>query len=265
MDHFISKLRIKTIDADQRIIEGWATTNAVDRAGDIVEPEGAEFDLIDRPIPLLLDHKHSEIIGEIEAAEVTPRGIKFRARVFKIDVPGLAKDYLDKAWHMLKAGARKFVSIGFRALDWENLPGGAARYTKWEWLELSCCAVPMNPQAKITGAKRAPRQSRPVKVAKPAHRVVKLDSPIRGAVSHGHSKRPGVVQVKLTDVDKIKAEIRRQSDIRRAARRRAGIPEPVVVVKLTAEEMVEAICRRAREKRALAKIAGRRSGVVSLR
>lgn len=227
MQHVFQNLKLKTVDADQRILEGWATTNAVDRAGDIVEPEGAEFDLIDRPIPLLLDHNHSEVIGEIEAAEVTPRGIKFRARVFKIDVPGLAKDYLDKAWQMLKAGARKFVSIGFRALDWVNLPGGGARFTKWEWLELSCCAVPMNPQAKITGAKRAPRQSRARKSAKP------------------------VRVIKLTEEEKLIGKWRAEADRRAASRERLGIPNPQI--KITSVDVMLARSHIRREQRAASK------------
>lgn len=201
MEHTFAKLTLKTIDADQRIIEGWASTNAVDRQGDVVEPSGAEFDLIERPIPLLLDHNHSEVIGEIEAAEVTPKGVRFRARVFKVDVPGAAKDYLDKAWQMLKAGARKFVSIGFRPLDWVALPSGGARFLAWEWLELSACAVPANPDAKITGLKRASSGVRQVKVGKPAHRVVKF-----------------------TRKELLIAKWKVEADRRAAARKRLGIP-----------------------------------------
>lgn len=230
MERVFSKLTLKTIDADQRIIEGWASTNAVDRQGDIVEPSGAEFDLIERPIPLLLDHNHSEVIGEIEAAEVTPKGIKFRARVFKIAVPGLAKDFLDQAWQMLKAGARKFVSIGFRALDWVNLPGGGARFTRWEWLELSACAVPANPDAKITNLKRAPRGSRPVKIGKPSHRVVNLS---------------------LTPEQKLIAKWRAEADRRAAARKRLGLPcRPV---KIHSVDLMLARKHIRREQRAVSK------------
>lgn len=37
----------------KRIIRGTATTSSVDRAGDIVDPRGAEFKL---PLPLLWQH-----------------------------------------------------------------------------------------------------------------------------------------------------------------------------------------------------------------
>ncbi|OWQ95110.1 HK97 family phage prohead protease [Sphingopyxis witflariensis] len=205
MDRVFSNLKLKTIDEDQRIVEGWATTNAIDRAGDIVEPDGVEFDLVARPIPFLFDHDHSQAVGEIEAAEVTSRGIKFRARIYKIAHPGLAKDFLDRAWDLLRAGTRKAVSIGFRALDWVNLPGGGARFTRWEWLELSACAVPMNPEAQITGLKRAPSSVRQITVGKPALRVVKL-----------------------TEKEKLIGKWKTEAALKRAARERVGIPRPVV-------------------------------------
>lgn len=207
MDRIFSNLTLKTIDEDQRIVEGWATTNAPDRAGDIVEPSGAEFDLTRRSIPFLFDHDHTAAVGEIEAAEVTSRGIRFRARIFKIARPGLAKDFLDKAWDLLRVGARKSVSIGFRALDWDTLPSGGSRFTRWEWLELSACAVPCNAEAQITGLKRASAVSnRSVHVElRPSRSVVQLDK-------------------KSLLIGKFKAE----GDRRSAARKRLGLPNHVV-------------------------------------
>src|SRR5512135_801284 len=45
-----STILIKSINEDQRIIEGVASTPTADRVGDIVEPLGAKFNL---PMPLL--------------------------------------------------------------------------------------------------------------------------------------------------------------------------------------------------------------------
>jgi hypothetical protein len=48
-----SLLNIKSIDEEQWIIEGIATTPAPDRVDDIVEPKGAQFTL---PVPFLWQH-----------------------------------------------------------------------------------------------------------------------------------------------------------------------------------------------------------------
>lgn len=143
-------LEIKALDDDARQIEGWATTIDEDRVGDVVVPRGAKFKL---PIPFLLDHNHKEVVGEVEHAEVTDRGIKFRATIKKIPEPGPVKDLCDKAWQLVKNGLRRAVSIGFRPLEMEGLPTGGLKFTSWEWYELSAVGVPAQANAVITGTK----------------------------------------------------------------------------------------------------------------
>lgn len=213
MDRVFTDLRIKTIDEDQRIVEGWATTGAKDRVGDIVDPLGAEFDL---PIPFLLDHDHQMAVGEVERAEVTPQGIRFIARIKKIAEPGLAKDLVDKGWSLLRAGLRKSVSIGFRPMPGgaEPMPDGGWRFTQWEWLELSAVSVPCNPEAQVTGLKRAPDRAR---------------------------------LVKLTDEDERRAKI--LSDSTRRIHRRKALGIPAAPVKLNSADVVNATLGASREKR----------------
>lgn len=174
-----ASLTIKTVDEAQRIVEGIATVPALDLAGDSVLPEGAEFDL---PIPFMLDHNHSKNVGTVELAEVTSAGIRFRARVAKIATPGAAKDLVDEAWSLLTAGLRPAVSIGFLPLSAEPLPGGGWLYRAWRWLELSAVSVACQPEARVTGLKRAPgRRDGP--------RVVKLPKVGAGASAKGQSAR----------------------------------------------------------------------------
>jgi hypothetical protein len=71
-----------------RALEGWASTPEVDRMGDIVLPKGAEYKL---PIPFLLDHDHSQVVGEVDRVEVSDKGIKFFAHIAKIAEEGDAK------------------------------------------------------------------------------------------------------------------------------------------------------------------------------
>lgn len=143
-------LEIKALDDGARQIEGWASRPEQDRVGDIVLPKGAVYNL---PLPFLLDHDHQLAVGEVDRVEVTDQGIKFWAHIKKIAEPGEVKDLCDKAWSLVKNGLRKAVSIGFSAQEYEVLPSGGLKFTKWEWLELSAVTVPAAPGALITGVK----------------------------------------------------------------------------------------------------------------
>jgi len=152
MDRAFSNVTIKAISEDKRELEGWATTPTTDRIADQVMPEGAQFDL---PLPFLLDHDHTQVVGEVYKAQVSNAGIRFWARIQKIAEPGVAKDLVDYAWSLIKNGLRSVCSIGFRPLEWELLPGGGQKFTSWEWYELSAVGVAANPEARITATKAA--------------------------------------------------------------------------------------------------------------
>jgi HK97 family phage prohead protease len=188
MNRAFVAFEIKALDDDARTLEGWATTPEVDRMGDIVLPKGAEYEL---PIPFLLDHDHSQVVGEVDRVEVTDKGIKFWASIKKIAEEGDAKLLCDKAWSYIKHGLRKAVSIGFRPLEFDVLPNGGLKFTSWEWYELSAVGIPAQPGAKITGTKtfavgdtyvaedpEIPAAPEPAATGKTA-RVVKLDAPAR--------------------------------------------------------------------------------------
>lgn len=150
MNRAFVALEIKALDEDARQIEGWATTPEIDRMGDIVLPKGAEYEL---PIPFLLDHDHSQVVGEVDRVEVSDKGIKFWAHIKKIAEEGPAKELVDKAWSYIKNGLRKAVSIGFMPKDFEVLPNGGLKFTSWDWYELSAVGIPAQPGAVITGTK----------------------------------------------------------------------------------------------------------------
>ncbi|MPZ36600.1 MAG: hypothetical protein GEU95_00825 [Rhizobiales bacterium] len=143
-------LTVKRIDADQRIIEGVATTPTPDRLQDVVEPRGARFKL---PLPLLLHHRHDEPVGNVVFAQATKDGIPFRAVIAKVAEPGKLKDRVDEAWQSVKAQLIRGVSIGFKALEHELMPSGGVRFKSWEWLELSLVVVPANVEATISTIK----------------------------------------------------------------------------------------------------------------
>lgn len=146
-----STFEIKSVDAEQRIIHGIATTSAADRTDDIVESEGAQFQL---PIPLLWQHDSKQPIGEVFYAKVTSKGIEIKARIAQIAEPGKLKDRLDEAWQSLKSGLVKGLSIGFKPIEVADIKGSfGVRFLKWLWLELSAVTIPANAEASILAVK----------------------------------------------------------------------------------------------------------------
>ncbi len=143
---------VKALNEDQRIVEGWATRPEIDRTGDIVIPTGAQYKL---PLPFLLDHDHEKAIGDVERVEVSSAGIRFFARVKKINGDSNVARACDNAWDLIKNGLRRFVSIGFRVLEWErNNESNGMIVKEWEWLELSAVTIPALGSAEITSFKK---------------------------------------------------------------------------------------------------------------
>lgn len=144
-------LQIKSIDEENRIITGTATTPVPDRDGDIIEPKGATYTL---PIPFLWQHKHDQPIGEVIAAQTDDNGITVTVKIAEIAEEGTLKDRIDQAWHHIRHGLVKGLSIGFRGKKYAYLEKGI-HFQEWEWLELSAVTVPANPQAAIDTVKAA--------------------------------------------------------------------------------------------------------------
>lgn len=144
--------QVKALNEGQRIVEGWATRPEIDRTGDIVIPTGAQYKL---PLPFLLDHDHEKAIGDVERVEVSSAGIRFFARVKKINSDSNVARACDNAWDLIKNGLRRFVSIGFRVLEWErNNESNGMIVKEWEWLELSAVTIPALGSAEITSFKK---------------------------------------------------------------------------------------------------------------
>lgn len=153
-----SLLELKSIDEDERIITGLASTIEVDRMGDVVEPKGAVFKL---PLPLLWQHNAREPIGHVIAAKVTGSGIEITAKIAKTDEPGKLKDLLDYAWGCVKNQLVRGLSIGFDAIEAARIEGTyGLHFLSWEWLELSCVTIPANASATIQTVKSVDTEQR---------------------------------------------------------------------------------------------------------
>lgn len=144
-----SRFKIDKADEEQRVITGVATTPKLDRVFDVVEPEGARYEL---PLPLLWQHDHLAPVGSVESASVSSKGIRFRARIAKpepSDPPAL-RFRLEEAWASVKKGLVRAVSVGFNSLDMSLLETGGLHFREWDWLELSLVTIPANQDATIT-------------------------------------------------------------------------------------------------------------------
>lgn len=146
-------LEIKSIDEDERVIEGIASTPTPDRHGHVMEPKGAEYTL---PMPLLWHHGSREPIGEVFSATATKNGIAIKARVSRVDAPGTLRDRLELAWQSFKAQPPliRGLSIDWRPKEFERIAGtDLVRHTKWIWAALSAVTIPANVEATILRVK----------------------------------------------------------------------------------------------------------------
>jgi HK97 family phage major capsid protein len=149
-----SLLEVKSVDSEQRIIEGIASTPEIDRGGDSMDPHGAQFRL---PLPLLWFHNANDPIGEVFHADVRPDGIYIKARVSKVTKPGRLKTLTDEAWAAFTADPPlvRGLSIGWNEIESVQVSKSVKRVLKWVWGELSAVTIPMNAGATILAVKAA--------------------------------------------------------------------------------------------------------------
>jgi HK97 family phage major capsid protein/HK97 family phage prohead protease len=166
----------KAIDDDARIIEGTASSPALDTDGDTLDPKGAEYSL---PMPLLWQHRSDEPIGFVTAARVTDKGITIRAQIAK----GVSTR-IDEAWALIKGGLVRGLSVGAQLKEYSHKPTGGLTVTKWRWRELSAVTIPANQEASISLVKSAD-----------ANALALLGT---GAARHRSHTRPAVAGAKRT-------------------------------------------------------------------
>jgi HK97 family phage prohead protease len=170
-----SLLAIKGVDDEARTLTGTATTPTPDRLEDVVEPTGAQFKL---PLALLWQHDSNQPIGHVTHAKVSKAGIDIIAKIVHVAEPGRLKDRLDEAWQSIKSGLVSGLSIGFKALEQERLPATKGiRFTKWQFLELSCVTIPANAECSIATVKSIDIAQRAASGQQVPRRVVHLTPP----------------------------------------------------------------------------------------
>lgn len=122
---------------DSIYIEGYASTNDVDRAGDIVPTgvwEEGMKNYLNNPI-ILAQHDHDDPIGRMVQHKIDAKGLWIKARISAAaEIFSLVKDEVVTAF-----------SIGFRVLDAEyNAATELFVIKKLELIEISVVSVPCN-------------------------------------------------------------------------------------------------------------------------
>lgn len=208
-----SFLTVKALDEDRRIVTGLATTPTVDRMGDSVSSEGASFNL---PIPFLWQHDAHAPVGSVTKAKVTSAGIEVEVQLQRTDEPGLVKDRLDSAWHDIKLGLVRGLSIGFKPLEAEPIKGTSGlKFLKWLWFELSAVTVAANGQCSIQTIKSADtlvrRQAGVLDVVPQTTRPIALPTPpgVTGPTSpstrKGSQAMPRTLAEQITSLEAARA------------------------------------------------------------
>ena len=147
LDRAYALLSIKALDPERRRITGIASTPTPDRQGDVIEPLGATFA---NPLPLLLHHDRERPVGRVTLT-ATAAGIAFDATLPDLAEPGVVRDRVNEAWHLIKAGLLTGVSIGFRPLanGVKQLASGGMHLLRTEICELSLVTIPANVETTI--------------------------------------------------------------------------------------------------------------------
>ena len=181
-----SALTIKALDDEKREFTGIATTPATDRMDDIVEPDGAQFEL---PIPLLWQHDRMAPIGKILTAKMTDKGIEVTGTIAKVDSPPGLSARLDEAWQSLKHELVRGLSIGFRPIEYMFMDNGGIHFTKWDWLELSAVTIPANAEATISSIKSYDSVQKAAS-GREKSRIVRLENPAGASAPKTKSYEP---------------------------------------------------------------------------
>lgn len=149
-------MTVKSVNEDERIITGIASTPSPDRDGDIMEPGGAKFR---GETPFLWQHDRTQPIGTC-SPKMVKEGLQITAKLVKPtpDMPSQLVARLDESWASIKAGLVRGLSIGFRPIEYSFLDEGGIRFLSWDLLEVSAVTVPANAECNITTVKSFDRQ-----------------------------------------------------------------------------------------------------------
>jgi HK97 family phage prohead protease len=142
-----------------------ASTDAVDRIGDVVERRGIDYRAWQNLGGIILfNHDAACPVANAISANIEPAGFTVKIRFAPIGTSTIA----DETRRLVKSGTLCGVSIGFTARSWEWLdardPSSGIRYREIEIIEVSLVSIPANRESMVIG-KRFVGSGRPAPAA----------------------------------------------------------------------------------------------------
>lgn len=123
------------------LIEGYASTDAVDAYNEVVDPTAFAGKLADfQQFPvLLLNHQwYDKPVGKVVSVDVKEHGLWIKALISKTAA---------EVWTLISEGVLKAFSIGFNGVAGELIPGGPWVWRQIQLLEISVVNIPANREA----------------------------------------------------------------------------------------------------------------------
>ena len=144
-------VEVKVLDEEERILEGWISTEALDYQDDIMEAEGCDESEFDGTV--LAGHRVEPefVVGGGEILEKRKgKGVKARWQLAKGE-PGIPL-IADQLWSLIKQGFLKKLSVGFKTIESvmeQTNERWIRRVTKWKLFEFSHVGLAANRWAEV--------------------------------------------------------------------------------------------------------------------
>lgn len=130
---------------DGLLIEGYASTNDLDRSGEIVEPSAFEKSLAEFMANPVVTYMHDWLqpIGKVVQAGITPTGLWVKVFI---------SNAAEKLIALIKEGILRGFSIGYQVVE-EKMIDGVLHLLQVELLEIAVVTIPANPATLFRLAK----------------------------------------------------------------------------------------------------------------
>lgn len=140
----VHAIETKEVDAQTRTLIVKISTSDVDRSGDIVVPKGVILDnYLTNPVVAAFHRYNEPAIAKTLEIKVADDFILAKLEF----VPEGKYPLADILYEQYKGGFMNAWSIGFRPMEYEEIPNGGYKFLKWELFEYSAVLVPDNQNA----------------------------------------------------------------------------------------------------------------------
>lgn len=136
---------VKAIEGQPGVYEVMASTEAMDRQGDVLVSTGAQLDNYRRNPVVLWAHDYTRLpVAKTLDIQPVP-GVGLRATMEF--APNGVDPFIDAVRALWDGGFLNAASVGFQPKAGTPIGNGGTRYTSWDLLEFSIVPIPANPDA----------------------------------------------------------------------------------------------------------------------